>query len=394
MRCRRVSVSGLAIVALLLSAQAQARPKPVAIMARAGTTLATRDADKAKCRSIVDKAPGQDMPVVDRVSVGAPTDGSGGISAVAGAAIVMLIFDLIENGRAADRGVSLCMQNKGYAPVQLSGDELVEYNALAPEKRTAWENAFLSKDIGQRIAAAQATKVAPLPDYYDAPQTIGGLRFLVDQFAAPEGPVALGGVVLSGQVERARTAVLATDFHSEGGPVTISGKAGAVFHQVDYRPQRNPALREPGATWCGPVEQTSGANTAPSVYCLTTRQGGYDAYRPTGFTWLAGPHGDGFSLPMLTSSIALMERDTDDLGPLDFTITVDRAAATSLDLSGSVTRNGQRVKIWQRRLKTDGRKQVIVPLWSRRLVLDVTDPQKVMARLETADAVTSLRDAW
>lgn len=394
MRFARIGGSVLASMALLGSPQAQARPKPVAIMARADTSLAARDTDKAECRRIVDKAPGRDMPMVDRTTVGAPMDGSGGAPAVAGAAIVMLIFDMIDNGRAADRGVSLCMQNKGYVPLQLTGEELTEYRALAPEKRTAWENAFLSRDLSLRITAAKATKVAPLPDYEDAPQTIGGLHFLVEGFAAPEAPVAQGGVVLTGQVERSRTAVLASDFRSESGPVIISGKAGAVFHQVDYRPQRHPALREPGATWCGPVEQLSGASVAPSVYCLTTRQEGYNAYRPTGFAWLAGPPGDGFALPMLTTSIALVERDTDDLGALGFAISIDKVTASALVLTGTVTRNGQKVKIWNRRLKAGGDHRVVVPLWWRKLVLDIDPTLQVRARLEPSETAESLRDVW
>ena len=394
MRSGRLGGTILASVALLGSGQAAARPKPVAILAKADTSLATRNADKAECRRIVDKAPGRDMPAVERTNVGAPMDGSGGAPAVAGAAIVMLIFEMIENGRAADRGESLCMQNRGYAPLQLTPEEATAYRALAPEKRSAWENTFLSQDLTQRIAAATARKVPPLPDYADEPEAIGGLRFLVDGFTATDKPVGAGDVVLTGKVERSRTAVLANDFKSEGGPITIAGKAGAVFHQVDYRPQRDPALREPGATWCGPVDQVSGASAAPSVYCLTTRQSGYEAYRPTGFGWLAGPPGAGFALPMLTSAIALEERDADDLGPLDFAIVVDKVTASAVELTGVVTRKGQRVKIWNRRLKAGDDKSVVVPLWQRRLVLGISPTFKVSAKLEDSAEGKSLRDAW
>jgi len=394
MLVNRVVGAPLAAMALLGITPVEARPKPVAIMARVDTGLSARDADRAECRRIVDKAPGRDMPSVDRTVVGAPTDGSGGAPAVAGAAIVMLIFDMIENGRAADRGVSLCMQNKGYLPLQLTTAESHEYRALAPEKRAAWENAFLSKDLSQRITAATATKVAPLPDYEDEPQTIGGLRFLVDGFEAPKTPVGHGGVVLTGKVERSRTAILANDFRIDGGFVTITGKAGAVFHQVDYRPQRDPALREPGATWCGPVEQLSGATAAPSVYCLRSRPEGYDVYRPTGFEWLAGPPGGGFILPPFHTSIGLVERDADDLGPLDFAISLEKISPTALVLTGSVTRMGKKVSVWNRRLKADGNHRVMVPLWHRKLVLDIEPTLKVHARIEVSDTKEGLRDAW
>ena len=85
MRSGRLGGAILATVALLGSGQAAARPKPVAILAKVDTSLAARDADKAECRRIVDKAPGRDMPAVERTNVGAPMDGSGGAPAVAGA---------------------------------------------------------------------------------------------------------------------------------------------------------------------------------------------------------------------------------------------------------------------------------------------------------------------
>ena len=47
MQLRRFGETILASVALLGSGQVAARPKPVAIMAKADTSLATRDADKA-----------------------------------------------------------------------------------------------------------------------------------------------------------------------------------------------------------------------------------------------------------------------------------------------------------------------------------------------------------
>lgn len=394
MQTIRLVGATLISIALLGIIPAEARPKPVAIMTRINTSLSARDADRAECRRTVDKAPGRDMPTVDRTVVGMPMDGSGGAPAVAGAAIVMLIFDMIENGRAADRGVSLCMQNKGYTPLQLTSEELSEYLALPLEKRGAWEDAFFLKDLSQRIAATSATKVAQLPDYDDDLQTIGGLRFLVDSFSTPETSVVQGDVVLTGKVERSRTAVLANDFRSEGGLVMIEGKAGSVFHLVDYRPQRDPALRQPGATWCGPVEQISGGLAAPSVYCLTSRPEGYNLFRPTGFAWLAGPPGDGFILPPLRTSIELVERDADDLGPLDFAISVDKISPSALVLTGAVTRMGMKVRVWNRRIKADGNHSVTVPLWQRELVLDIDPNLRVRAHLEVSSSSASLRDAW
>jgi hypothetical protein len=382
---------GLAALLLALAGPVGARETQVALLARAGTSPSQRAADEADCKRLVDKAPGSDMPAVERTMMGG-SPGDAGLPGVAGVAIVGLIFGMIENGRAETRGVALCMQNRGYVPVPLTAAEQKAYQALPPAQRGGWEQTFLGGDLDARIAEAARPLVPPLPDYIDQPQMIGGLWFDVDNFVAAPAAVREGGSVLSGTLQRVRTAVLAADFASSEGPVTIAGKAGAVFHQVDYRPQREPVLREPGATWCGPVAQRSGGAEAPSVYCLTSGQYGYQAFRPSGFAWLAGPAGAGFRLPLLRQPVSFAEREADELGPIDFAIRLDQVRVGSLTLSAVASRGGQKVRIWERRLKPDRDGRYSVALWQRRLVLTVDVGLNVTAQLAPGDG-TNLRDS-
>src|SRR4051812_45774792 len=81
-------------------APASAAPdRPVAVLARAGASLADRDADRARCQKVVAASPGADMPGVARTPV--PSNyGDSGMAGAIGGSIVFLIFALIEDGKA------------------------------------------------------------------------------------------------------------------------------------------------------------------------------------------------------------------------------------------------------------------------------------------------------
>lgn len=390
LRHRRI----VAFAVALLSTSSIAAEKPIAILAKVGGTFAQREVDRAACQHIVNKSPGADMPAINRTGgnmTGAPT-----VAGAVGASIAMLLFDLIDSGRAQSKGQTFCLENLGYSPVPLTDGEKQDYLRQPVERRQAWVEKFLDRDLTARIVAERSAVVPPLPAYRDEPNTIGGLRFFVDGFIAADKPVGKGSVIITGKVERSRTAVLLADFATENGLVIVKGKAGAVFHQVDYRPQRDPLLRDQGATWCGPVEQTSADGTpAQSVYCFSTHRGGYGAYHPTGFTWLAGPLDQGFVLPSFTKPIVLDERLTDDLGPLEFLIRVDSVTTSAVSLSGIVTHNGQHVRIWSRRLKSGRDGKVVIPLWSRRAMLTPNPVAGTVAVVfDSQGDGKSLRDAW
>lgn len=317
------------------------------------------------------------------------------LAGMAGGALVLLLFDLIDSGRAQDKGEAFCLENMGYTPIFLTDAEKSQYLALPLDQRSAWEERFLSQELSARIAARNVSAVPPLPAYRDQPYTLGGLRFLWDSLIPAIAPVERGGTVLSGKVERWRTAVLTAGFATDIGPITVTGKAGAIFHQVDYRPQRDPLMRIQGATWCGPVGQSSaGGPVAPSVYCFTTHKEGYSPFKPTGFSWLAGPLDQGFILPLFTKPIILDERAADDLGPLDFILVVDAITPGSISLVGYVTHGGQRVRIWSRRLKTGKDGKIIIPFWDQRITLALDPRGSITTAVDHQGTGKSLRDAW
>ena len=396
-------VAGLAV--LFSPVYACAHEKPVAILARLNTSFTQREVDRATCRRIVEKAPGRDRPAVSSSfpsAAGAPN-----LPAVAGVAIVDLVFLLIDSGRAQTAAEAFCMANLGYAAVPLSDAEKSTFLALPENRRAAWEERFLAQDLTARLVELQKPLVPPLPAYRDEIATIGGLRFHLGGFAPAAGPVGEGATVLTGKVDRWRTAVLAADFATLPGVISVAGKAGAVFHQVDYRQQRDVLLRDQGATWCGEVEQrANGANPAPAVYCFGSHREGYTVFHPTGFAWLAGPQGEGFVLSMLTSPLVLEERPDDDLGLLDFNLTIAAATPTAATLEGIVMHNGQRVRIWRRRLKLAADGHITVPLWQRRLVLTPVralhqdqpatqpEPARFTVAIDDNGDGKSLRDGW
>jgi len=195
--------------------------------------------------------------------------------------------------------------------------------------------------------------------------------------------VGVDGVAVSGEISRVRTAVLAEPFATTEGFVRIAGEAGAVFHQVDYRPQQSPLLRVQGATWCGPVRQVSDTGRgAPDVYCFTTQIDGYDVHRPTGYAWLVGPYRGGLVLPRFREPIVLQERERDDVGPFALQIKVVKTTASRLDLAAYALREQQRVLLWERRLAFDAEGDAALPLWTRRAVFTKAAVNEVTVRLD------------
>lgn len=368
-----------------------AKAEPIAVLGKMGAGAAERNSDLEACRRIADQSPGRDLPATGGTTY--PVGYAENAPQAIGGSIAFLIIDLFNQGAAERKGVRFCMENMGYAAIPLTASETAEYQPLTPAGREAWESRFLSGDITARAMAARPVIVPPLPPYRDEPAAIGGLRFHPESLVPASTPVGAGKVLLVGKVDRWRTAILKNDFATVSGPVTIAAKAGAVFHQVDYRPQRHPLMRVQGATWCGPVTQQSGAGpAAPSVYCLTSFPGGYLPFRPTGFDWLAGPQGDGFTLPLFTQAVVLEERADDELGPLDFQIELTKISTSSVWLTGYVVKGTRRVSVWSRQLKADQQGRMDIPLWTRTAHLSQSGPQDVAVTLSDGGDGKGLRD--
>lgn len=367
--------------ALFLSAGLAIQPAAAAaaasgsgILAKAGGDFETRRSDQARCEAIASKAPTEDLPGYETGPM--PNGAQGGLYGVAGAAIAGLLIGAMEKDKARGRAEAFCLSNLGYGVVPLTAEEASAYSKSMGSSRDDFERTFLAQDLQQRLEPVLAPKVPPLPGYVDGPGVQGGLRLDLGSLKAADHPVAAEGVVATGRMERRRTATLEAPFKSDTGQIRISAEAGTIFHQVDYRPQRSPLLRTPGATWCGQARQTTAtpAANAPTqgsleIYCLTSQADGYDLFRPTGFAWLAGPYRDGFVLPRLAAPVALRERDHDDLGDLRLEIRVVGVKVRAVTLEGRALKDGKSVRLWTRRLEFDAAGRATLPVWSRRLVL-------------------------
>ena len=372
---------GIGAAALALVA-GHAMAGPAAILARPDGDFAAWQADHARCHEVVGAARIDDLPVGNPVPGGPVT---GDMSTVIGASIAFAIVGLIETDHQRRLAETLCLRNLGYGLVRLTPQEDETFRRqLSPESIDHWREAFLAQDLKTRLAAALTPVVPRLPAYRDAPYTQGGLKVDAASLAAPAGPVEARGLVLAGKATRWRTAALTQPFQTQSGFIRVAGVPGAVFYQVDMRPQREPLLRQDGATWCGPVTQSAPRGAASvEVYCFAGRDDGYEIYQTSGYDWFGGAYGQGFTLPRFTDPIVLRERDADDLPPMDFTVRAATIKARYIDLEATVARKGSEVVLWSRRLKFDATGAAVLPLWDRRLVLTRLGADAVAAALDS-----------
>jgi len=316
--------------------------------------------------------------------------GVGGVlgSALADAAIAE--EDIRQGRREAEQK---CLRYLGYVQLPLTAAEAAEYDHLSSGEQTAWEKNFLTTDLSARLEPLLKPKVPQLPGYRAEKATHGGLKIDIASLAVTTATVTDQGDILAGKATRWRTAVLKTPIDTGAGDVRVTAEAGTVFHQVDYRTQYEKLLRNPGATWCGPAMEAASGNSAKSLYCFTSSPDGYDVYRPTGQDWFAGPHRDGFTLASYGKPIVLEERGQDDLGPIDFVVTVTSMKNRVVQLTAYLMRDGKRVEVWSRALAFNSRGQTIVPLWDRRLWLTRMASNTVRADLTDDGDGTSWRES-
>lgn len=374
----------------MFAASAQASG-PTTILAKPGTTYETRAADQQRCLNAAQRAPIGDVPPEHpHPTVVVYGGGVGGVLGAALADAAIVEEDVRQGRREAEQK---CLRYLGYVQLPLTTAEAAEYDHLSSSDQAAWEKKFLATDLSARLDPAVKPKVPPLPDYRDEKASHGGLRIDTASLAITTATVTGQGDIVAGKATRWRTAILKTPIDTGDGNVRVTADAGIVFHQVDYRSQYEKLLRNPGATWCGPAMEAAGGNTAKSIYCFTTGSEGYDVYRPSGQDWFAGPHRDGFTLPVYSKPIVLEERAQDDLGPLDFVISVTSMKSHVVQVAAYLKRDGKQVEVWSRALAFNSRGQTIVPLWDRRLWLTRTASDTVKADLTNDGDGTSWRES-
>jgi hypothetical protein len=375
----RAAWAAIALLALPITAVLAGKPIDDRVLAREGGSYEQRLADQTRCATVAKAAPASDLPQAGARA--APNGYAADIPTAVGGAIAFGIIALIDTHQARGRAQAFCLLNLGYAFVPLTSDETAAYGPLQGARRDTWERTFLSGSIDARITAVRAPVVPPLPAYRDEIATQGGLRVVLPSLIVSDAGV--DGIVIKGKLERSRTAVLTAAFRTTDGPIQVAGEAGAVFHQVDYRPQQTALLRDQGATWCGPVTQYAGDGPgAPDVYCFSSHLEGYDPFRPSGYTWLAGPYRDGIFLARMRQPIRLRERERDDIGTLDLKIKVVAIASSNVVLAAYAMHSDRKVMLWQRRLRLDATGSAVLSLWTQRAVIKRADPQHVVVSID------------
>lgn len=372
----RVKLSAVAAVCVL-ALQAGAS-ETATVLAKPGVNYDGRIADLSSCGEAAHLAPLSDLPPPDHPAV-MPVVVGGGIGGVLGSAIAAQAEVDRAIAESRKNAKLLCMHNLGYVDLPLTSDEAA---ARRRADEDAWDRTFLATDLSTRLAPLLVPKVPPLPGYRDGPWMHGGLKIDADSLVVAAAEIENSGDIVTGQALRLRTAVLVTPIQTREGEVRVAADVGTIFHQADYRVQTQHMLRNENATWCGPVREQAAGNEAKTLYCFTGGHGGYEVFRPTGEAWFAGPYKDGFRLPLYDQPIRLEERTSDDLGPLDFAISVTAVSNAVVRLEATLRHDGKNVQIWNRDLVFDSKSKAYLPLWNMRVVLTHTSKHVVKIELD------------
>lgn len=368
---------GAVLLFCLSAASAQASERPVSILARAGGSLAEREADQLRCEALAQRAPQTDLPqggdLASAMGRGGHAYGRQPVPQVQGTTIgglMNVVPGAVELERARDLAAEFCLSNLGYAPVSLTPEEADAFRRLHGGRKRSWEEQFLaSPDTAARIAALRASPARDLPGYRAEPETLGGIRIDVRSLTATQGVVQRGGVAASGAAARWRTAEIAEPFEARISSGVLTAPAGVVFHQVDFRPQAEPLLRDPAATWCGPLTETNRVGAqATEVWCFTPQPDGYTLFRATGHAWQAGVYNHGPVFVGVREPLVLREREADAMS-LAFDIRVSSLTASNVILEGVVRHGDEQVVLWRQQIPMRARATRSLPLWSRRLHL-------------------------
>lgn len=368
---------GAGLILCLAAGPTLAVEPTVSILARAGGSVAGREADQARCDAIAAEAPEADLPrggdLASAMGRGGRAHGRPAAVRVEGpvmGGLMNAVPGAMEVQRARGLASDFCLSNLGYVPVALTPEQAAAFRRLHGGRKRAWEESFLADPAtAARIAALRAFPARDLPDYRAEPATQGGIRFDIAGLTTARGPVNRGEVLASGGATRWRTAEVVEPFEARISSGVLDAPTGTVFHQVDFRPQTTPALRDLAATWCGPLTETNRVGArATEVWCFTPQPGGYTLFRATGHAWQAGAYNNGPVFMAVRDPLVLRERPADDMA-LDYDIRISSLTASNVIIEGVVRHDQEQVVLWRQQIPMRPGATRTLPLWSRRLHL-------------------------
>ena len=348
--------------------------------AKVGVTLTTMLADQAVCEKRAD-----DIRVPFRMISG----GAGSVAGVATSAFLAGWAKGREENRLRKQSVDGCMRQMGYARVSLTPAEVDEERQLGGvDAKRAWAARWLQGIDADRIAAASVPIVAPLPRIEAEPFTVGAAKLDAASLQVVAGPIARGGLLVSGQLRHRAIAKATAAFVDHYGPVSFSVDEGAIFYAVEYV---EPSPVGASTIWCGPVHNRSAFVQTTNTKCFQSTFDDYrvymeDAYAPiSGLrSWMFGPPADEQAkLTLKTGALHLTSGADDPTPTMDLELRLTGIGARQVWLEAAAMKDKSSIAFWKGQVLFDKDGVAVLPFWTRRLVLrrDGNDADRVVAAL-------------
>jgi hypothetical protein len=347
------------LIAIAVLAPSAVRAEQRSVFAKAGAKVAEVTRDEADCRALAANT-FYLMPAV--------LPSQGGLIGVA----ILAAMTPSYNAESRSRSLAICMRHRGYGRVVLTQDEASAFGAQRTDAaRDAWMGAFLSGDIGARVAAALTPAAPMLPTAEDAhdPFVIGAARLDPKTFALAPMLEAEGDVV-TGKLTRRRTAVLKEDYSDSIALSRFKAAAGTVFQEYLEPLPWDPSLSEDRTAWCAPL-----TGVAHYLTCVRSTLAGYEFAISTGETWLAGyAQGENAYKRPFLKPIALAVQSADSQEPIEFRLAITHVSSDAVVLKARALKGKETVEFWTGTVKFDPSGQARLPFWDRTLVLSRSGP--------------------
>lgn len=292
-------------------------------------TVEQYQSDAAKCVSLAKSWPAD--PVT-----GLPNP-VGGAQPITPHVYAGLLPELLLQHDARSQLIKGCMRQHGYVRVALTDTEARSYSdAGGTDAQAAWlVRLSTSQDIDGRLSDALAQQPMALPLAAREPFVIGAIR-IDPRTLVSQGPALEGQPILTGQVFHRRTAKLALGFDLYSAQVDPGTEFIEFVPPTGWSSDLSPGL----TAWCA---QVGGRPTAVGELQQFTKT-------------LPGP-------------IVLDVQPNDELGPLDFSLVVEKLTDTRVTLAAEVRHDGKAAIVWRGAEVFDPSGHTVLPFWTRRLLL-------------------------